>query len=384
MRIAHIESSPHWGGQELRIIEQMEWLRAQGHPVWLLARDDAEILRVARERGLPHQALAIRNALDPGALLRLVRFIRRQRIELVDTHSSREGTLMLFVRALTGVKVVRSRHVSQPLKGGWLRRLAWRYGNDRVIVTAEAIRRQLVEAGFKREDAIDVVVAGVDARRFHPGLREQQGLRRQLGIPEDHRVVANIGMIRPDKGQLQFVRACRLIAQRLDRVSFIQAGEATASTRAYKEQVQAEAQRLGVAVRFLGYQADIERYLGISDVLVIASIGVEGQTRLVSQAFLTRTSVVATMVGGLPEMIVPEQTGLLCEPGSPEALAEAVTGLLNDPDRHERLRRQAYEHARRSLTLERMMDQQLAGYRRCWDRRQRPAAPISRTGDADR
>jgi glycosyltransferase involved in cell wall biosynthesis len=365
MNIAHVESSLHWGGQELRTLEQMEWLRRHGHRVWLVARAQAEIMKEAQKRGFPTYSLEIRNSFNPILIYKLIGFLRKNQIDIVDAHSSKEGTQLFFIKMLTGIKVVRSRHISNSVKHDFFHRLIWKYGNDRVITTANTIKQDLIALNLDK-DKIDVAIPGVDEKRFYPQLRQtHQFLKKTLGIPEYHQIVANIGMIREDKGQLFFVHACQQIAHRLADVSFIQVGEATASSRSYKEQVLDAARRLGLEtkIHFLGYQSAIEHYLSISDIVIIASIGTEGQTRLVSQAFLTKTAVIATAVGGLTEMIIPGQTGLLCPPASAQALAEAAITLLQDTHQREQLCENAFNYASKHLLFDKMMEAMLRSYR---------------------
>ncbi|EIJ43745.1 glycosyltransferase [Beggiatoa alba B18LD] len=369
MRIAHLESSLHWGGQELRIIEQMLWLRAHGHQVWLIAHSRSAILHEARRYGLSCLPLDIHNAFSLPILWQLYHFLHVQQIELIDTHSSKDSYQACWIKWLTGITVVRSRHVTNPIRHSFVHRLIWQYGNDRVIVTAQTIKAQLVSFGLKSIHAIDVAIAGVDETRFYPQLREKnQALRASLGISTDHWIIANIGMIREDKGQLFFVQACQEIAQHFSNVTFLQIGEATENSQAYKQQVLTAVAHSTYQTHFhfLGYRVNIEDYLSICDVIIIASIATEAQTRLVSQAFLTKTAVVATSTGGLVEMIEHEKTGLLCPAQSAHALAENTMRLLREPSLREQLCLNALQHANQHWTLTQMMNGMLNSYQQAF------------------
>ena len=374
MRIAHIESSMNWGGQELRIVEQTDWLNQHGHPTWIIARPDSAILREAQQRDLPVLALDIRGSANPRTYAELAQFVRTQRIDLLDCHGNRDSAYGAALKWLTGLPVVRSRHVTDPVRSSALRKLVWRTGNHGIVVTAERVAEILVEAGFAPRDRIYVAAAGVETDRFHP-QRDGQALRAQLGIPAHHRVIANVGMIRPDKGQRFFVQACLAVLAQHDDLTCIHLGEATRQTEAYKQEVLALA---GDAIaegkiRFLGYQTDIENWLAVADMVVIASIATEAQTRLVAQAFLMQKNVVATTTGGLPEMITHRQTGLLCEPASASALTEAIDTLLTDPALAATLREQAYHHAQQHMTFDHMMTGMLATYQHALTRAGRKA-----------
>ena len=363
MRLAHIESSMDWGGQELRIVEQSAWLNQHGHPTWIIARPGAAILEQAQQRSVPVHAMEIRGSANPSTLLALKRFLRSNQIDLLDCHGNRDSTYGAYIKWLTGLPVVRSRHVTDPIRVDALRRLIWQKGNDGIIVTAGKIRQMLGDAGLAPADKVYVAVAGVDEERFSPA-RDGKALRARLGIPADHVVLANVGMIRPDKGQLFYVQACRQLLQQHDNLTCIQLGAATGQTEGYRQEVLAAAgdDLTRERIRFLGYQSDIENWLAMANIVVVASVATEAQTRLVAQAFLMQKNIVATTVGGLPEMIEHERTGLLCTPGQPQALADAVQRLLQDNGLAEQLRANAYNHARQYMSFDYMMQGMLRAY----------------------
>jgi glycosyltransferase involved in cell wall biosynthesis len=363
LRIAHIESSMHWGGQELRIVEQTEWLNNQGYPTWIIARPGSAIVEKAREKSLPLHEMPIRGSFNPSTFRKLLDFLRRNKIELLDCHGNRDGRYGAYVRWLTRISVIRSRHIIDPIRNDFFSRLVWRYGNDGIIVTADEIRKMIAASGLSKSDRIYVAVPGVDEKRFHPGLCGLS-LRQKLGIPPHHFVIANIGMIRPDKGQLQFVAASRMLLKKHSDMTCIQVGEAPSHSLKYKDEVVDSAGEDGQngRIRFLGYQSDIENWLALADVVVIASIATEAKTRLVAQAFLMKKNVVATTIGGLSEMIAHNHTGLLCQPDDSTALAQAVEVLMDDKELAKGLRENAYQQAIQSMTFECMMSGMLAAY----------------------
>lgn len=363
MRIAHIESSMDWGGQELRIVEQTEWLNRNGHKAWIIARPGSAILHKAKEKELPIFAMNIRGSAHPATFRSLQSFLKKECVDLLDCHGNRDSTYGAYVKWLGGAAVVRSRHVTDPIRVDAFRRLIWRNGNHGVIVTAGKIRDMLVGASLARQELISVAVAGVDEGRFNP-LRGGNILRQRLGIAPDEVVIANVGMIRPDKGQLYFVRACRELLSRHQNITCIQLGEATGQTEAYKQQVLAECGEAlnNGRIRFLGYQSDIENWLAMADMVVVASIATEAQTRLVAQAFMMKKNVVATTTGGLPEMIDHQRTGLLCPSSNVEELSASIERLLTEPGLAESLREAAYQHAIQYMSFDYMMKGMLQAY----------------------
>jgi glycosyltransferase involved in cell wall biosynthesis len=363
LRLAHFESSMNWGGQELRVIEQMEWMLAQGYEVWLIARPESAILDEAAKRNLPCFALRVRGSVNLKTLYQLLRFLLQKKINLLDCHSNKDAYYGMWTRLLTNIKVIRSRHVTDRIKIKGGRALIWRYGNDHIITTADAVKQQIIALKLASADSIYTARAGVDEKRFQPHIDAVQ-LKKQLGIPLDHTVIANIGMIRSDKGQLYYAKACNRLLDSQQKLSCIQVGEATLQTKRYKALVVEEIQQGKHADRFhfLGYHDDIENYLAIADIVAIASIGTEAQTRLVSQAYLMKKAVVATRTGGLPEMVHDQQTGLLCEAKSGDALAVSILRLLDDSELRDALTDNAYTYAFQHMTIDLMMQEMIALY----------------------
>ncbi len=363
MNIAHIESSLNWGGQELRIVEQSEWLKKHGHNVWILAREGSEILKEANKRGLNTYTIDLRGSVNPLTIRRLSSFVKKNNIDILDCHSNRDASYAMFAKLFTRVKVIRSRHVTDKIRDDFFHKLVWKYGNDHIITTAYKIKKDIIRLKLATPEKIDVALAGVDEKRFHPSI-DAAKLKENLSIPKDNIVISNIGMIRHDKGQLFFVKACIEIAKEFDNVTFLQIGEATNSTKGYKQEVLNEGERLikEGRLKFLGYHSDIENYIALSDIIVIASIGTEAQTRLVSQAFLMKKNVVATDIGGLPEMIQDGKTGLLCKAGNPESIKEAVSFLIKNEAKRKELQDNAYSYAQEYMTFDKMMNQVLGIY----------------------
>ena len=357
LRIAHFESSMNWGGQELRIIEQMEWLIAHGYDVWLIARPGSAILAEAVKRNLPHLALRVRGSVNLKTLYKLLRFLQQEEINLLDCHSNKDAYYGLWTRLLTNRKVIRSRHVTDRIITKSGRALVWRYGNDHIT------NRQIIDLGLAPAEKIYTAKAGVDEKRFHPRI-DSDHLKKQLEIPLDHTVVANIGMIRRDKGQLYYAKACNQLLNAHQKLSCIQVGEATLQTKRYKAEVVREIQQGSHADRFhfLGYHDDIENYLAMADIVVIASIGTEAQTRLVSQAYLMKKALVATRIGGLPEMVHDQETGLLCEATKGDALASTIDRLLDDRKLRNALTDNAYTYALQHMTIDLMMQEMISVY----------------------
>lgn len=361
--IAHIESSLNWGGQELRVLEQIEWLIKNDYKSVIIARPQSKILEEAKKRNLPHFELQIKGSANPFQIKKLINFLQNEKVNILDAHSSRDASYALFVKLLTNIKVIRSRHITNAIHNDFIHSLIWKYGSHSIITTANKIKLDIVNLKLFNKNKIYVATAGVDEKKFHPNININK-LKETLQIPEKNIVISNVGMIRPDKGQKYFVEMCKILAKEYDNITFLQIGEATQETQKYKNEILKDLENSVYSdrIKFIGYKDDIENYLALTDIIVISSIKTEAQTRLVSQNFLMKNNVVATNVGGLPEMIEDHKTGLLCEAKDPNDLAHKVNLLLKDLKLKNLLADNAYNYAIQYSTFNYMMKGMLRTY----------------------
>lgn len=180
-------------------------------------------------------------------------------------------------------------------------------------------------------------------------------------LPGDERRLGMIGRISPEKGQLEFVQAVRLLMHKRTGGSFVICGAPLFSDREaqkYLERVRESAR--GLPVEFSGWQEDIGATLAQLDMLVVPSLREPGAPRVVLEAFAARVPVVAFVSGGIPEIVINNKTGFLVEPPTAEALAARLEALLDAPGELRGVADRAYETWKEKYTLERYRREVLA------------------------
>ena len=170
---------------------------------------------------------ALTKRIDPLVSFRLWRFCRKHRIDLVKSFSSKDHwPPCLFIGP--AFPSARSRCIADPIEGA-NRTFVYRYGCSRIIADAPVIKRQLVADNRIAPEKIEVIGSAVDLSRFHPNRRTK--FRSEFGIPANAPLIVNVGMIRPDKGQLTLVEAARLVLQQRPDARFVFIGEGTGSRK---------------------------------------------------------------------------------------------------------------------------------------------------------
>jgi glycosyltransferase involved in cell wall biosynthesis len=316
------------GGTEQQILELVKRLDRRKYVPMVCCFRPGRVSREIEAAGVPVFTLAKRAKLDVRLMAGLVRLMRRERVDLVQTYLFTANTWARLAAILARVPLIvtSERNVDMweaPFKetiGRWLDR--WTYattGNSR------AVKDYLVKKGL-RPERVRVIYNGVDPGRFEepvtPGMT-----KAELGIAAHHAVVGLLARLEPQKDPSTFLQAAALVVQKLPAVSFLVIGGGR-----LQPALESEAQRLGLGTRivFTGPRRDVARLLAACDVSVMSSVK-EGMSNTIMESMAAGKPMVATRVGGNPELIVEGETGFLVPPRDPAALAEAVERLLEDP-----------------------------------------------------
>jgi len=319
--LLHTEASPGWGGQEIRILAEAQAFRSRGWRVLLACQPKSRILLEAQEAGIPSSPVCMRGAWDVLALLQLRRLMKDEGVSLVHTHSSVDSWLATTAAKTLGLPVVRSRHVSIPVKR---RRARVYHLADRIITSGEEIKRILVEAGLSAEKIV-TVPAGVEVERFSPEVSGDH-VRKEFGL--EGPVVGMVAMFRSSKGHRVFLEAAGEIRGARPNARFLIVGDGVG-----RSDIEGEIRRLGLGevVTLTGFRRDIPEVIAAMDCLVLPALRSEGTPQVIPQALALGKPVVASAVGGIPEVIQDKETGILVLPGDGDALARAILSVLDDP-----------------------------------------------------
>jgi glycosyltransferase involved in cell wall biosynthesis len=319
MRIMQIVSGMGVNGAVLQCRALSLALGERGHAVTLVCRPGSWSSCQPPAAGLRTVTCELRRW-PLGDLRRVAALARDSRAELVHTHQSRAHLFGVLLRCLTGIPCVATAHARhfQP---------HWRF-NDFVIANSQATYRYHRRWNLVPGRRIQVVHYLLDPERFsEPRQVERQRMRDAWNVGPQGLVAGIIGEVIPRKGHLYAVRAWPEVAAALPRAKLVFVGHA--SDERYRQRVCGEARRLAIADRIVwaGYQSDIPAVMQALDVCVSAAVE-EPLGLTIPEAMASSRAVVATRVGGAPENVVPDETGLLVPPANPRQLAAALTDIL--------------------------------------------------------
>ncbi len=333
--VLHTEASLGFGGQERRILRELEGLDPARFRGLLLCQPDAKLGSVTEERGIPTMRFRMRSAYDPVAFVKIMQLLRRERVDIVHAHSSRDAWLAGAAGKLLGIPVFRTRHLLTRIGGPYVyARLA-----DTVLTVSEGVRQYLISQGVPG-DKIIAVPTGINLKRFDPARTDLVDMRARFGIARDVFVIGLIAVLRKAKGHRFLLQALKRLAPEFPQLKLLIAG-----TGPQEQNIRNLIQDLGLTgqVMMLGHQDDIPSLLRALDVFVLPAQEEALGTAIV-EATAMGVPVIATRIGGIPEVV--GEAGLLFESEDVEALANHLRTLIRSPVLAARMRAQGAARAR--------------------------------------
>ncbi len=356
--ILHTESSTGWGGQEIRIITESVGMMKRGHRVLIACRPGAKIARRAREQGIETFIMSLGGAFDIVGIRRMRSFLRRHNVDIVNTHSSKDSWCGGFAAKFSGtVKVIRTRHLSIPVKRSFESRLLYGSLPDAVVTTGESLRQHIIERVDLDPDRAVSIPTGIDLVRFDPDVVSGDGFRAECRAQDTTPLIGCVGMLRHMKGHIYLVESAVEVLQEYPQARFVLVGDIP-SASTLKERLSSRAAELGITDRFYmaGYRDDIPQVMAGLDVFVLPSISYEGVPQAINQAMAMRRPVVATDVGAVSEQVINGQTGILVEKADGHQLAQGILTLLKNPDAAARMGDNGRRLVEERFSLEGMLD----------------------------
>jgi glycosyltransferase involved in cell wall biosynthesis len=326
--ILMVNTEHGWRGGENQIHLLVCGLDRQRFRAITACQEGGDLEHRLAESGAQTLPVRARGGFDLRAASHLRRAITEHAIDLVHAHASHAHSLCVMACMGLRVPLLVSRRVDFPIGGNPIGR--WKYRRARrVVAVSEGVRTVLISGGVAPAD-IDVIHDGVDPARV--AQRAQSTLRAELGIPASAVVFGIVAFLSEHKDHRTLLQAFREVEARLGDAWLLIAGEGE-----LESDLTALSRELGLQrCRFLGFRPDVAMVFGALDVFVLSSHH-EGLGSSVMDAMFAALPVVATRVGGLPELVDDQKTGILVGARDPAALASAMIELGSDPQKRRRL-----------------------------------------------
>lgn len=361
MRLVHSECSLGWGGQEHRVLDELNGFRSRGHVAWLMAPRESCIAARAVGNGVPTWALSGGKLRFGWTLIQTAAWLRAHRVQIVNTHSSRDGWLVgLAARWARVPLLIRSRHIDVSYPNRRISRHAFTTLADHVITTSDRITRHLQDCFGLSAGRITTVPTGVDLQRFQPeGARETWEMGRANAS-----TIGMVSVLRSWKGHATFLEAMALLISQSGENACLRG--VIVGDGPLKANIAKMIHDLGLTgkVFMVGHREGIPEILRSLDLLVIPSTAHEGVPQIGLQALASRTPVIGSDVGGIPEIIRPGETGRLFPAGDATALARGIEESIAQSEKTNAMTERGLRLVERLYSRERMFDRLQAIYDR--------------------
>ncbi len=335
IRILHTEWSDGWGGQEIRILNEMLALRELGVEPLLACRKESIIYQKAKESNIPVYPLSFRGNTDIKTLLGLIRVIKKEQIDIVNTHSGKDTWVGGFAAKLTGKKFIRTRHLSNPIRSSrlnFINELA-----DFIFTTGESVREDMIKNNRIDPNKILSIPTGVDEKQFNPKCCEYEEVRNSLNIPKESFVIGNLAVLRSFKRHDILIEAFERFYEINPNSLLLIAGEGPQRDKLEK---LIEKKSLQECVKLLGYQEKPQYFLKALDLFVLSSDSKEGVPQSLIQALMMGLPSIATDVGSVKDLYKRDNF-ILVSPNSIESLNQKMIELYKDQNQRETLAKKA-------------------------------------------
>lgn len=328
------------GGAERLTVPFIQNLAKEGFQLRvcvLQERHGNHFARVLAQMGIPVDRVPVKNLRDLTAIPRLVRYLRSHEANLVHTQLEFSNTLGNIAAKLLRLPSLCTLHTIDNFARRSKSRLRqsvmlWSLRNfcDKVITVSEELRKHHLAYGKTAPASVITLYNGIDQSHPVTGTQEKLGkLRAEFGIPQDAPLLLTVAVLREPKGIQYMLEALPQILDAVPETRYLIAGDG--SHRNALENISEQLQ-ISNRVIFAGYREDVQDLLSISDVFVLPTL-TEALPTVLAEAMSARLPIIASAVGGVPEMVTDQLNGILVPPSDVEKLASACIRLLtNKPE----------------------------------------------------
>jgi glycosyltransferase involved in cell wall biosynthesis len=319
LRVAHLDTGIGWRGGQAQVALLMRGLASRGIANLLLAPESALSVR-ATETGIPWRPWAPRGDLSLPSVIRAWQLLHAFGADLAHCHTARAHALGAPAARAAGAAVVVSRRVALPVRGG-LAGLKYRMPVDGYLCVSRSVMEAMVKGGVPRE-RLRLVHSGIE-----PGPFTSRDLRQEIGVSAETPIIGVSASFTAEKRHRDLVDAMRHVHAARTDVHMVWLGEGP-----LREELERRRDLLGLTghIHVLGFMADARARIAQCTIASLASDS-EGIATTLIEAQADGVPVVATAVGGIPEVVRDGVTGRLVPARSPQSLAAAFLELLGDP-----------------------------------------------------
>ncbi len=347
--VIHISSIKTWRGGEQQVANLLLGQKKSGLNVFVVVAKNAELKIFCESNAIDYTEIKFRNGFNLLAAFKIKFLSKRFNARIVHMHCSPSHTLSIFSKLLGNpAKLILSRRVIFPVRDNILSYKKFNYKGISKIICVSESTKEVLKKTVEAVEKLDVIYDGIDLKRFQH--TEALDFKKELGL-EGVKIVANISAIAYEKDYFTFIDTAEIVLNKEPNVHFLVIGSGRES-----EPIQnyIDNKGLSTSITMLGFRKDVPALLSILDVFLMTST-MEGLGSTLLDAFASKVPVVATRVGGIPEIVIHQETGLLSNAKDAEGLAANVIRFLRDESYSQKIAQNAFELVKSKFSAENMV-----------------------------
>ncbi len=352
IKILHTEWSDGWGGQEIRIVAESKAFIDKGYQVIIAAQPHSKLLQKAQQENIPTFSIKMNKGLNLIAMIKFANFIHKNQIDIVHTHSSVDSRTAGIVAKIMGVSVVRSRHISIPISLRKFTYFQYMKIADKVITSGQFIKNEMINRNKMIPEKIVSAPAGIDTQQFSLN-RNLPDIKAEYNI-NDKFLVGIVSVLRSWKGHKYLIESINILKNKIPNIHLIIVGDGEGSKKNSIEQLIKKL-NLEDFITLAGYQKDPAPFFKAMDVMVLPSYAGEATSQVLPQAMAMKIPIIATHAGGLSEVVIDNETGLVIKPKDSQSIADAIYTLFTDEKLKEKIAIQGQKYTFENFTFEKMI-----------------------------
>lgn len=358
LKILQLSSEKSWRGGEQQIAYLILYLKTQNVDVVVCARKDSAFSQWCNENDILCYDLGFKNGVDIKTALRIKQIAEKEKVDIVNSHSGKSHSLAYLAGKFgMAIPLVVHRRVDFALKTKGFSLAKFNHKNVKAIICVSNAIATLVKRAIQNPERVKTVYSGINPLRFNHDSPSGY-IHEEFGIDRSKVLIANISAIAPHKDYKTFLLTAREVVARREDCHFLIVGDGALASETQK---MVKSLNLKNDVTFTGFRKDVPELFRELTLFLITS-DTEGLGTTVIDALYNGIPVIATRAGGIPELIINEDQGYLCNIGDFKCLAEKINQLMDSETLRRKMGESAFQRSKK-FTNEKMGAGVLAIYR---------------------
>lgn len=336
INILELESSLGFGGQEHRTQRVINGLDKKKFKVFYgLNKGSKSLLKDIDCEFVEFNLKKVYNIFE---IIKICKFVKKNKIDIISTHSGKDGIIGAIAGKICRIKVVRTRHLQLPITSPFTYNL-----NTKVVGVCQAVCDDLIKRGVKKE-LVTRIYTGIDTNKYTPNF--SINLKKEFGLSDDTVCIVIVAVLRAAKNH-------KLLIEAFNELNIENSALFIVGDGPQKENLQ-NLTKDKKNIFMLGNRNDVNEFLGSMDILVLPS-NMEAIGGVILEASSCEVATIASNVGGLGESVCDKKSGLLFENGNKEALKKALKELILNKDLRDRFAKFGREYVIKNFSIEKMI-----------------------------